>query len=100
MFVNMTFVCVQVHNYGCRVKLFNVHKFQKAERFVCSAESPDRLWVLPRLLIDVNPAFFWGGGTTTTGPLDWHSPSYVGSLRTRGFRPVSPLTRTPLCHGA
>ena len=62
MFVNMTFVCVQVHNYGCRVKLFNVHKFQKAERFVCSAESPDRLWVLPMLLIDVNPAFFWGGG--------------------------------------
>lgn len=100
IFVNMTFVCVQVHNYGCWVKLlmFNVHKFQRAERFVWSPESPDWLRGLPRLLIDVNPASFFRG--KPTGSLDCHSPSYVARLRTRGIRPVSALTRMPLCHGA
>lgn len=55
------------------------HKFQRAERFVWSPESSDRLWGLPRLLIDVNPASLFRG--EATGPFDWHSPSFGGHVK-------------------
>ena len=63
-------MCFHVHNLWLLGETLNVnvHKFQRAERFVWSPESSDRLWGPPRLLIDVNPAPFFRG--KATGPLD------------------------------